>query len=139
LRPGGRFLLVTVNRRHPFVAAYFAVPDALRHRLQRLVKARAADAHPLVGAANDPATLGEALTDAGFSVERLDTVGHLARAWGRRRLTRALGSIGDALAEPFAGRRSTIIVVARRQAARPNGRPEPTAGPTRSPSNGGGT
>lgn len=121
LRPGGRFVLVTVNRRHPFVAAYFALPGVLRQRLQRLVKARAADAHPLVGAGTDPTALRATLVGAGFSIESLDTVGHLAAAWGRRRLTRTLGRIGDRLAAPFPMRRSTIVVVAQRDA--PGDRP----------------
>ena len=57
LRPGGSLVLTTVNRRHPFVAAYLGMPAGLRRRVQPLVKASAADAHPLVGACNDPAAL----------------------------------------------------------------------------------
>jgi SAM-dependent methyltransferase len=114
LAPHGRLVLVTVNRRHPFVAAYFAVPGRLRTRLQRLVKRTAAEAHPLVGACNDPAALRATLAAAGFVVEALDSVGHLSAAWGRRRATRLLGQLGDRLAAPFPSRRSTIVVLARR-------------------------
>lgn len=117
LAPHGRLVLVTVNRRHPFVAAYFALPGPLRRRLQRLVKARAAEAHELVGACNDPASIRAALAEAGFRVETLDTVGHLATAWGRRGVTRFLGRLGDRLAAPFRSRRSTIVILARRTAA----------------------
>lgn len=115
LVPGGRLVIVTVNRRHPFVAAYFALPDPIRRRLQRLLKARAAEAHPLVGACNTPGAIREALVAAGFSVEAIDTIGHLATAWGRRPLTRLLGRIGDRLTAPFPGRRSTLVVLARRR------------------------
>ena len=34
LRPGGSLVLTTVNRRHPFVAAYLGLPDPLRRRIQ---------------------------------------------------------------------------------------------------------
>lgn len=114
LVPGGRLVIVTVNRRHPFVAAYFVLPGPIRRRLQRLVKARAADAHPLVGACNTPGAIRESLVGAGFSVEAIDTVGHLATAWGRHPLARLLGRIGDRLTAPFPGRRSTLVVLARR-------------------------
>ncbi len=36
LRPGGSLVLTTVNRRHPFVAAYLVMPNALRRRIQPL-------------------------------------------------------------------------------------------------------
>ena len=98
LRPGGSVVLTTVNRRHPFVAAYLGIPDGLRRRIQPLVKASAADAHPLVGACNDPAALRDALATAGFEEIHVATVGHLARAWGRRLPTFALGIVGDLLA-----------------------------------------
>jgi SAM-dependent methyltransferase len=113
LRPGGTLVATTVNRRHPFVAAYLGLPDGSRRRLQPLVKARAADAHPLVGACNDPASVRAALVDAGFTDVRLTTVGHLARAWGRHWPTFALGLVGDLLTVPFPARRSTIVAVAR--------------------------
>lgn len=116
LAPGGRLVLVTVNRRHPFVGAYFCLPDPVRGRLQRLVKGGIADAHPLVGACNDPAAIRSALDAAGLTVVALDTVGHLATAWARRRASRILGRIGDGLATSFPSRRSTIVVVARREA-----------------------
>lgn len=113
IRPGGSLVITTVNRRHPFVAGYLGLPDGPRRRLQPLVKATAADAHPLVGACNDPAAIRAALEAAGFSDIRLTTVGHLARAWGRRWPTFALGLVGDLLTSRMASRRSTIVAVAR--------------------------
>jgi len=113
LRPGGTLVLVTVNRRHPFVAAYLDLPAGPRARLQRLVKATAADAHPLVGACNEPQALRRALHEAGFETVRLTAVGHLARAWGRRLPSYLLGLTGDLLAQRFPSRRSTIVVSAR--------------------------
>jgi SAM-dependent methyltransferase len=112
IRPGGSLVVTTVNRRHPFVAAYLGLPDGLRRRLQPMVKATAADAHPLVGACNDPASIRAALEAAGFQSIRLKTVGHLARAWGRRWPTFALGLVGDLLAAAMPSRRSTIVAVA---------------------------
>ena len=109
LRPGGRVVLTTVNRRHPFVAAYLGLPARIRGPLQRLVKASAADAHPLVGACNDPRAVRQALEAAGFTDVRVTTVPHLARAWGRRLPTYLLGLLGDLAAQPFPGRRSTIV------------------------------
>lgn len=38
LRPGGRLVATTVNRRHPFVRAYLGLPAVLRGRAQRWVK-----------------------------------------------------------------------------------------------------
>lgn len=114
LRPGGVLVATTVNRRHPFVWAYLAVPPLVRDRIQRLVKASAADAHPIVGACNTPGSLLAAARDAGFTDVRLETVGHLERAWGRIAVGRLLGRLGDALAAPFPGRRSTLVLVARR-------------------------
>jgi SAM-dependent methyltransferase len=113
IRPGGTLVLTTVNRRHPFVGAYLGLPDGLRRRLQPLVKATAADAHPLVGGCNDPAAVRAALVRAGFADIALTTVGHLARAWGRRWPTFALGLAGDLLTTGFPSRRSTIVAVAR--------------------------
>ena len=66
LRPGGTLVVTTVNRRHPFVAAYLNMPRRPQRWLQPMVKASAADAHPLVGACNDPAAVRAALTAAGF-------------------------------------------------------------------------
>jgi SAM-dependent methyltransferase len=109
LRPGGRVVLTTVNRRHPFVAAYLGLPARIRTPLQRLVKASGADAHPLVGACNDPAAIRRALECAGFTDVRVTTVPHLARAWGRRLPTYLLGLVGDLAAQPFPARRSTIV------------------------------
>ena len=113
MRPGGTVVVTTVNRRHPFVAAYLGLPDGPRRRLQPLVKATAGDAHPLVGACNDPAAVHDALAAAGFREIRLTTVGHLARAWGRRWPTFLLGLAGDLLTSAIPSRRSTIVAVAR--------------------------
>lgn len=113
LRPGGTLVLSTVNRRHPFVAAYLAMPDGLRRRVQPLVKATAADAHALVGACNDPRSLRDALASAGFVDVRVRPVGHLARAWGRRLPTFLVGLVGDLLARGIPSRQSTIVVAAR--------------------------
>jgi SAM-dependent methyltransferase len=109
LRPGGHLVLTTVNRRHPFVRSYLGLPPLVRRRLQRLVKATEADAHPLVGACNDPGSLRAALESAGFSGVEIETTGHLARAWGRRLPTFALGLLGDVAARPIPSRRSTIV------------------------------
>jgi SAM-dependent methyltransferase len=113
LRPGGTLVATTVNRRHPFVAAYLGLPDRPRRKLQPLVKATAADAHPLVGACNDPETMRAAFVGAGFREVRLTTVGHLGRAWGRHWPTFLVGLAGDLLTAPFPSRRSTIVAVAR--------------------------
>jgi SAM-dependent methyltransferase len=113
IRPGGSLVITTVNRNHPFVAAYLGLPDGPRRRLQPLVKATAADAHPLVGACNDPAAIRGALEAAGFIEIRLTTVGHLARAWGRRWPTFVVGLLGDLLTRAMPSRRSTIVAVAR--------------------------
>ena len=114
LRPGGTLVVTTVNRRHPFVAAYLALPDGPRHRLQPVIKATAADAHPLVGICNDPATVMAALADAGFEDVEVETVGNLARAWGKRLPTDAVGLAGDLIAQGAPSRRSTILAIARK-------------------------
>lgn len=113
LRPDGTLVVTTVNRRHPFVAGYLGMPDALRRRAQPIVKASAADAHPLVGKCNDPAAVRDALTAAGFGDVRVSTVGHLARAWGRHWPTFGVGLVGDLLAARLPSRRSTIVAVAK--------------------------
>ncbi|HET9756592.1 MAG TPA: class I SAM-dependent methyltransferase [Candidatus Limnocylindrales bacterium] len=113
LAPGGQLVATTVNRRHPFVGAYLGLPAGVRSRLQPLVKSTAADAHPLVGACNDPTSVVDALGAAGFRDVRLTTVGHLARAWGRSWPTFALGLAGDLIAQGAPSRRSTIVAVAK--------------------------
>lgn len=113
LRPGGRIVLTTVNRRHPFVALYLGIPAWLQRRLQPLLKASAADAHPLVGICNDPARIRAELEAAGFVDVRVAAVPHLSRAWGRHLPFFVLGVLGDVLAQPFASRRSTIVADAR--------------------------
>jgi SAM-dependent methyltransferase len=113
LRPGGTLVATTVNRRHPFVNAYLSLPTSLRSRVQPWVKATAADAHPLVGACNDPDVIRAAVEAAGFTDVTLQTVGHLARAWGRHWPTFLLGLAGDLLTRGLPSRRSTIVVVAR--------------------------
>jgi SAM-dependent methyltransferase len=113
-RPGGTLAITTVNRRHPFVGAYLGMPAGLRARLQPMVKATAADAHPLVGACNDPGTVSRMLRDAGWSGVRVVTVGHLTRAWGRTWPTYAAGLIGDIATRTMPPRRSTIVAAARK-------------------------
>jgi SAM-dependent methyltransferase len=117
LRPGGVLVASTVNRRHPFVGAYLALPAAIRDRLQPGVKASPADAHPLVGACNDPARLRAVLADAGFEEASIELVPNLAHAWGRHPLTFALGALGDLLCQSMPSRRSTILISASRPAA----------------------
>lgn len=117
LRAGGVLVVSTVNRRHPFVAVYLGLPGGPRHWLQPYVKASAADAHPLVGACNDPRTVRAALTKAGFERIELEMVANLAHAWGRRLPSFALGMVGDLLAQPIPSRRSTILAVAHKPPA----------------------
>jgi SAM-dependent methyltransferase len=112
LRPDGMLVVTTVNRWHPFVDAYLRLPDGPRRRLQPVLKASAADAHPLVGACNDPRAVRDALSHAGFVAVRIDTVPNLARAWGRHRATFVLGVAGDLLTRTMPSRRSTILAVA---------------------------
>jgi len=114
LRPGGTLVITTVNKRHPFVAAYLGAPAPIRHRLQRVIKATAADAHPIVGICNSPAALRAALTAAGFTDIRVEQIGHLARAWGRTWPTFSIGLVGDLFAGPMKSRRSTLLVTARK-------------------------
>jgi SAM-dependent methyltransferase len=113
LRPGGRIVLTTVNRRHPFVRLYLALPRRLQRPLQEQLKASAADAHPLVGICNDPASIRAGLEGAGFVDVRVDAVPHLSRAWGRRAPFFVLGVLGDLLTQPFSSRRSTIVAAGR--------------------------
>ena len=62
---------------------------------------------------NDPAAVRRALERAGFTDIALTTAAHLARAWGRRWPTFALGLVGDLLTGSMPSRRSTIVAVAR--------------------------
>ena len=55
------------------------------------------------------------MLDSGFERIEIETVGNLARAWSRRSSTFAFGAVGDLLANPYPGRRSTIIATARRR------------------------
>jgi SAM-dependent methyltransferase len=117
LRPGGWLVLTTVNRGHPFVDAYLSLPSRLRAPLQRLVKASAADAHPLVGRCNRPDQLRAALGRAGYADIDIVTTDHLARAWARRLPTYLVGLAGDLAAHALPSRRSTIVARARRPPA----------------------
>jgi SAM-dependent methyltransferase len=121
LKPGGSVLLVTVNRRHPLVALYLALPRRPRAWLQRRVKASAADAHELEGHCNDAACLRSALRATGFERISIRSVGNLTRAWGRWAPGYVLGLLGDVVAQPFPGRRSTLIV----RATTPTDAPRP--------------
>ncbi len=114
LRPGGWLILTTVNRAHPFVDAYCAMPRGLAGPLQRLVKEGPGDAHVLVASVNTPARLRAALIAAGFGDVELITTDHLARAWQRRGGTFVLGLLGDLAAHAFPLRRSTMVVRAQR-------------------------
>ncbi len=113
-RTGGTLVATTVNRRHPFVAAYLVLPPKVRDRLQRVVKEHREDAHALVGACNTRSELAAALRDAGWTDVRVFTVGHLARAWNRTWTTFAVGLAGDLITRTMPARRSTIVAVARR-------------------------
>ena len=128
LRPGGALVVTTVNRRHPFVAAYLDLPDGPRRRLQPILKASPADAHPLVGACNDPAAVRAVLEAAGFSDVRLETVPESRRAWGRHLATFALGAAGDLVAQGAPSRRSTILAVGRKPATQVLAAMVPVAG-----------
>jgi SAM-dependent methyltransferase len=122
-RPGGTLAVTTPNRRHPFVAAYLDMPADLRARLQPVVKETVVDAHPLIGACNEPRTLARALRAAGWTEVRVATVGHLARAWGRTWPTYIAGLVGDLATRGMPARRSTIVAVA----TRPEGAPRPAS------------
>jgi SAM-dependent methyltransferase len=117
LKPGGMLVLTTVNRRHPFVAAYLGLPPRARRPLQTSIKLSHADAHPLIGICNDPDAIIRAMTSAGFERIELETIGHLARSWVRRWPAFALGAVGDVAAQRSSRRRSTIIATGRK----PNG------------------
>jgi SAM-dependent methyltransferase len=115
-RPGADIVVVTVNRRHPFVGAYLGMPAGLRDRLQATVKAGPKDVHRLVGvqACTTRRGLAAELRRAGWADVRIGTVGHLARAWSRTWPTFALGVAGDVATVGMPARRSTLIAVARR-------------------------
>ena len=113
LRPDGTLVVTTVNRWHPFVDTYLRLPDRARRRLQPVLKASIEDAHPLVGACNDPRAVRAALLAAGFRDVRIETVPSLARAWGRHQATFALGLAGDLLTRSMPARQSTILALAR--------------------------
>lgn len=112
-RPGASLVVTTVNRRHPFVAAYLGLPEPLRDRLQATVKAGHADAHGLHGAGTTPGGLADAMRAAGWADVRVETVGHLARAWARTWPTFFIGVAGDVATRGMPARRSTIVAVAR--------------------------
>lgn len=115
-RPDATLVVTTVNRRHPFVAAYLGLPASLRDRLQATVKAGPADVHRLVGvqACTTRRGLAAELRRAGWTDVRIGTVGHLARAWSRTWPTFAIGIAGDVVTAGMPARRSTLIAVARR-------------------------
>ena len=117
LRPRGWLIISTVNRRHPLVDAYLSMPAELRSRIQPIVKASEADAHPLVGICNTPGDLNTALQLAGFEEVEVVTTGYLWRAWGRFLPGFVLGLAGDLAAQSFPARRSTILARARRAPA----------------------
>ncbi len=114
LRPGAWLVVTTVNRAHPFVNIYLSLPRDLRGKAQGMVKASAADAHPLVGACNTPSELRAGLRDAGYTDIELVTTGNLARAWGRTLPMWALGLAGDLAAHSVLSRRSTIVARGRK-------------------------
>jgi ubiquinone/menaquinone biosynthesis C-methylase UbiE len=118
LRPGGTLVITTVNKRHPMVAAYLGIPSGLRHRLQRVIKATAADAHPIVGVCNTPKSLLAAMTAAGFTEIKVVPIAHLARAWGKTWPTFFVGLLGDLFSKPMKSRRSTLLVTGRVPEAR---------------------
>ena len=109
--PGGSLVVTTVNRRHPVRGrAYLgAARRPAPARSSRWSRPPPADAHPLVGACNDPATIRAALVAAG--VHRCPACGRSGTSPGPGAgtwPTFALGLVGDLLAQPFPSRRSTI-------------------------------
>jgi SAM-dependent methyltransferase len=114
LRPGGWVVVSTVNRRNPLVNAYLSMPRALARRLQPMIKATPADAHPLVGACNDPEKLRATFEEAGLRDVEIVMVDHLARAWRRRTASFAVGLVADLVFHRIPSRRSTIVARARR-------------------------
>jgi len=114
LRPGGWLVLTTVNRRHPLVAAYCGLPPVVARPLQRLLKASADDAHPLIARCNTPMAVRAAMVDAGLETIEMRTTGHLSRAWRRRLPAQVLGIAGDLATRDRPARRSTIVARGRR-------------------------
>jgi len=113
LRPGGTLVVATVNRRHPLVGLYLALPPTIQGPLQRATKMSPSHAHPLVGHCNDPRSVRDALEAAGFEDVRVVTVANLARTWSRRLPSWFLGVLGDLATQRHPGRRSTIVADAR--------------------------
>ena len=88
--------------RQPATSVHRRLPGAAQRRCARrssaLVKVSPADAHPLVGACNDPATVRRMLEDAGFVDNRLRTVGPPSPGVGSAAAHRAARpTVGDAL------------------------------------------
>ena len=118
-----------VNRRHPFVGAYLALPDRARARGPAVGEGdgrRCASARRGVQHAGGRSG---ATSPRPASASHLQTVGHLARAWGRHLPTFLLGLTGDLLdAGPAVaplddrGRRPSLSAAGRQ-------RPGPHVGP----------
>jgi len=74
LRPGGRFLFLTPNARHPAALASRCLPVALKRRILRQTRGvEEDDVFPTWYRMNTTAALGRCLSDAGFSEIRMET------------------------------------------------------------------